>query len=119
MQIEPNHPGEHIVSEANGMRSRESDTLAEGQNLQAGTVLGRITSTGLLTQLAPAAETGEEEAVGVLFAAVDASDADTSCVVHVRDCEVDDQDLVWPEGISGPNKETAVGELLALGIIVR
>jgi hypothetical protein len=39
---EGNHAGEHIVSEAAGSRSREAITIASGQNLTAGTVLGRV-----------------------------------------------------------------------------
>ena len=39
---EGKHTGEHLVSEANKTRSREVVTLAEGQNLAAGTVLGKI-----------------------------------------------------------------------------
>ncbi|MCK7579302.1 MAG: head decoration protein [Chromatiales bacterium] len=40
---EGRHAGEFIVAEANGTRSREVGTLALGQDLEAGTVLGRIT----------------------------------------------------------------------------
>jgi hypothetical protein len=42
---EGNHAGEHIVSEASGTRSREVVTIASGQNLAAGTVLGRQRGT--------------------------------------------------------------------------
>jgi len=40
---ETTHAGGHILSESDGNRSRENGTLASGQDLAAGTVLGRIT----------------------------------------------------------------------------
>ena len=40
---ETTHAGGHILSEPNGNRGRENGTLASGQDLAAGAVLGRIT----------------------------------------------------------------------------
>lgn len=40
---------EFLVSEANGYLSREEATLLEGQNLKAGSVLGKITAGGTVT----------------------------------------------------------------------
>jgi hypothetical protein len=42
---EGNYAGEHIASEASGTRSREVITVVSGQNLAAGTVLGKIRGT--------------------------------------------------------------------------
>ncbi len=55
---EPRYTGEHIVSEANGARSREEGTLDSG-NLAAGTVLGKITAAGTTTVTADAGNTGD------------------------------------------------------------
>lgn len=114
---EPRHTGEHILSEANGSRSREQAVLAAG-NLAAGTVLAR-NATGEYVELAPAATDTTKTAVAVLYAATDASAAPAPCVVNVRDCEVIDSALGWPEGIDAPKTATAIGELAAVGIIVR
>lgn len=54
---EGNHTGEHVVSEANGTLSRELVTLVTGNNLGAGTVLGKITM-GAATPAAVAGNTG-------------------------------------------------------------
>jgi hypothetical protein len=207
---EGNHAGEHISSEASGTRSREVVTLASGNDLGAGTVLGKIrgtassaalgTNTGngtmgavtlgagalegayKLTIIEPAADAGNfvvenplgaiighgtvavafaagglsftladgatdfaagdsftitvaagtkyaafnqdgtngtEVAAAVLFDDVDATDADTSCVVHVRDCEVKAGVLVWPADIEAGEKTAALAQLAALGIIAR
>ncbi|MCP1675451.1 hypothetical protein J2T57_002601 [Natronocella acetinitrilica] len=108
---EGKHRAEFIASEANGTRSRDVVTLAEGQNLGPGTVLGRITASGLFTQLDPEAETGAEVASAILYDHVDASDADTSATVIARDAEVADHSLVWPEGISAGDKADAIAAL--------
>lgn len=42
---EERHAGEFLVSEANGNRSREQGRLASGNKLQAGSVLGQVTSS--------------------------------------------------------------------------
>ena len=116
---EARHPGEHIVSEANGALSREQGVLITGQNLVAGAVLGLITASSKYTELDPAAGDGSQVAAGILFAAVDATDADADCVVNVRQCEVMAAALTWPSAITGPEQTAAEAELVAAGIIPR
>lgn len=58
------------------------------------------------------ANDGRRTAAGILYAAVDATSQDAPAVAHVRDCEVDANEL---EGLD----DSAVADLLALGIIVR
>lgn len=113
------HAGEFIVSEGNGSISREKEIVITGQNLVAGAVVGRITASGKLTELAPAAIDGSEAAAGVLFDAVDASTADQPGVNIARLAEVNDAELTWPAGITAPEKAAAIAELAALNIIVR
>jgi len=105
--------------EEDNLYSREQVTVASGQNLKTGTVVGRITSSGKITQLAPAASDGSENAAGVLLSDVDASGGDKPGVIIVREAIVSSAGLVWPTGITGPQKAEAVAELKALGIIVR
>jgi len=116
---ESRHPGEHVVSEASGSRSREQVTLASGNNLAAGTVLGVVTSSGKYAVFDQDAVDGTGAAAAILYAAVDASAADAECVVHVRDCEIDGAALTWPADILDAERDTAIAALAALGIIVR
>lgn len=44
---EGQHPGEFLVSEANGYRSRATVTIASGQDLKAGHVLGKLSATSI------------------------------------------------------------------------
>ena len=116
---EGKHTGEFLVSEGNGAISREVVTIAEGQDLGVGAVLGQLTSGGKYTALATTGTDGNEVAAAVLFDDVDATDGDKPGVVVARLAEVRASDLVWPSGITAGAKESAVAALAAKHIIVR
>jgi hypothetical protein len=116
---EGRHAGEFLVSEGNGRISREIITVLSGQTLQPGAVLGKVTASGKYKVLAPAADDGSEVAAGILYNAVDASGGDAEGVAIVRLAEVNAAELVWPDGISGGEQTTALGELALLNIIAR
>jgi hypothetical protein len=105
--------------EEDNLYSRDQVTVPSGQNLKTGTVVGIITASGKVTQLAPSANDGSENAAGVLIGDVDASAADKPGVIIARHAICSDKGLVWPGGITGPQKNTALGQLKALGILVR
>lgn len=75
--------------------------------------------SGKVVALDTAGVDGSETAAGVLYDAVDASSADTKGVMIARDAEVNDNVLVWPDGISQANKDAAIANLKTKGIIVR
>ena len=114
-------PGDFLLSEANGTYSRENAVLSSGNNLQAGTVLGKLTSGGEYTALDPAADPqdGSEDASGILWANANATDADAAVVVICRDAEVKADALIWPTGIATNDKNAAIAQLVALGIVLR
>ncbi len=86
---ETRHPGEFLISEASGTRSRSTGTIASGQGVvPAGQVLGRVTASGKLIKYSNAASDGSQTAVGILYASVDATSADTPCIVIDLDAEV-------------------------------
>lgn len=66
-----------------------------------------------------AEDDGAQTAAGILYAAVDATDADTACVVIVRDAEVNSNELIWPDAISEGDQAAATASLQANGIILR
>lgn len=111
------YTGEHIISEANGARSRETGTLASG-NLPAGAVLA-LNGTGDYVPLAPAATDGTEVAKAVLYGAADASDAPQPITVHVRACEVHGALLTWPESADEAAITSGTNDLVSLGVVVR
>ena len=63
---------------------------------------------------------GAHEAAGIVAADVTAPDGvDAEGFAIVRDAILADHALVWPAGITQPEKDAALAALLALGILVR
>lgn len=117
---EGKHPGEFILWEA-GNISREKVTIASGENLVAGTVLGKVTSSGEYKLHNAGAGTGEQDAVALLFDNVDASGGAVEATIIARLAEVSLAALTFKSGISAGDKTTAIAKLAADGrnIIVR
>jgi hypothetical protein len=117
------HAGSHIAWEANPMFTRETATVASGQNLKAGEVVmlsggnlvaldGTLATDGSLTNT-PA---------GVMFDGVDATDgAIADCVYTARGpAIVKAADITFPtETTAGGQKAATIAALKALNIIVR
>jgi hypothetical protein len=118
---EGKHAGGFLTWEVLRDYTRETVTLASGAgNLAPGSVLGKITTGGKYTGLAPAATNGSQNAAGILWGAVDATDADAPGVVLVRGpAIVNRHEIIWPEGATEAQIATATTALAALGIILR
>lgn len=112
------HDGSFIMSEAPGKRSRENVTLVSGQDLEAGAVLGKITSGGKYTAINQGASDGSQTVAGILINTTDATDGDLAVAIIARDAEVNYYQLDWGSE-SSAEKVTGVTELAALGIICR
>lgn len=116
---------EHIVSEADGRRSREQilldSTSFAGGALNAGTVLGQVTATKRYKPHDPAAVDGSQVAKAFLWERREAAGVGehVRATAHVRDCEVNGRKIFWKAGITDPQKATAEGELATNGSIVR
>jgi hypothetical protein len=119
VQTESNYLGDWLKFEEDNLYSRDEVTVASGQNLATGTVIGVITASGKVTQLAPAANDGSENAAGVLLNAVDASVGDQPGVIIARHAICSDKGLTWPGSITAPQKAAAISQLKSLGILVR
>lgn len=117
-KTEGKHAGEFIASLGNGTYSKENVTLISGQNLVAGSVLGKITASGKYTMVAPGASDGSQTAVAILWDNVDASGGDTKCVIVAREAEVNKDDLNFAS-LNGGQITTAISQLSTVGIIVR
>ena len=119
VQSESNYLGDWLKFEEDNLYSRDEVTVASGQNLATGTVIGVITASGKVTQLAPAASDGSETAAGVLLNPVDASTGDKPGVIIARHAICSDKGLIWPGSITGPQKAAAISQLKTSGILVR
>jgi hypothetical protein len=118
---EPKHAGGFLVWEVLRDYTRETVTIVSGAGkLAPGTVLGRITTGGKYTVLTPGASNGSQNAAGILWAGVDATDADAPGVVILRGpAIVNRHEIVWPEGATEAQITAATTALAALGIILR
>jgi hypothetical protein len=107
---------EHIHTDEH-MRSRDQETVDGGTDgIVAGTVLGKITATGVYVQHAPAATDGSQTVAGVLFEGVTGEDTRT---VHKRACEVVKAHLTYSVGADANAITATDAALVALGIIPR
>lgn len=100
--------------------SRDPVTVAVGQNLELGAVVGRVVATGKVKRLDPAATDGTENPAGILLGAVDASliERDDGLLL-ARHGIVASHAVVWPAGITAEQQAAAVAALEARGILIR
>ena len=117
-KVEKPHPGSWLAAAA-AAASREIVVILSGQALEAGTVLGRITETGKSVALDPTANDGSENAAGILWDGVDASAGDRKGLAITRTAAVRADALLWPDGITSPQKAAALAQLAAVGIKTR
>ena len=116
---EPMNLGDLLKYEGPHLFSREALTVAAGQNLTLGTVLG-LASDGTYHALNPTADTGIEVAAAVLLVDCDATVAPRTDAIAVRRHAIVARNaLVWPADITAPQKATAEAELESRGILVR
>lgn len=118
---EGKHAGGFLVWEVLRDYNRETITIASGAGkLAPGTLLGKITTGGKFTALAPAATNGSQNPAGILWAGVDATGADALGVVILRGpAIVNRNELVWPAGATEAQITAATTALAALGILLR
>jgi hypothetical protein len=118
---EGKHAAGFLVWEVLRDYTRETITVASGAGkLEPGTVLGKITTGGKYTVLAPAATNGSQNAAGILWAGVDASAADAPGVALLRGpAIVNRHEIVWPEGATEAQITAATMALATIGIILR
>ena len=112
--------GDLLKYEAPNLYSRDAITLAAGQNLKLGSVLGQASADGKFHALNPAASDGTETAIGVLANDSDATLIDRDdAILIARHAILARHALIWPEGITPTQKTAATAQLRGLGLIVR
>jgi len=88
-------------------------TLANGGTMTIGDVFYIIVAKGSLkwTVLAPTTYNGSHVAAGVLYAAVNATDADQQCVLTTNNTSLNINELIWPATIGTAGRATAYAQL--------
>ena len=112
--------GDLLKFEAPQFYSRSAITIAAGQNLAMGTVLGRKTADDKHQAFDPAATNGAETPVGILLGDIDASLIDREdALLLARHAMVAAKLVLWPVGIDADIKQAAVRHLEDIGILIR
>lgn len=114
---EPVYLSDVLKYEEENRYSRDTITVAAGQNLVIGTVLGLL--NGKAVALNPIANDGSQNAVGVLIDDIDATAADVESVMVSRNAILSEPFVVWPAKLTAAQKVTAVAALNQLGVILR
>lgn len=117
--IEQNNLGDLLKFEAPNLYSREEITVAQGQKLALGAIIGQDSETDLIKALNPAATDGTQNALGALITEVDATSGNTKAVIVTRDTILADPAVVWPTTITLEQKTAAIKQLEARGVIIR
>ncbi len=100
--------------------SREQVSVASGQNLELGAVVGRVTATGKLKRFDPVATDGTEDVAGILLGAIDATLIQRDdALLLARHAIVASHAVVWPAGITAEQKAAAIAAIEARGILIR
>lgn len=116
------HFGDAILSEANGNRSREVVNVKASTTITPGQVVALTVAAGVTSAvvLSPSGSDGSETASGVAIGGAKTTAGQSAKVlVLARDAEVKVDELVWPSGITQPQKAAAIADLASAGIIVR
>ena len=122
------HTAEYLVSEAPGSASRDVAVIGGSVNLVPGTVLGKITSSGQMVMMNPAASDGSQNAAAILYefapianlnTANNINNATVTRTITSREAEVNGLLLTWAAAITTNQQNAAIAQLAALNIIVR
>lgn len=118
---EGRHPGEGLLSEAAGSRSRETVTIASGAGIIApGSVLGRVTASGKYVLSPATGADGSQTGVAIALYGCDATSADRQIAVIARDAEWNGNTLTHHSSVDDATKRAAKAtQLAAVGIIIR
>ncbi len=115
--IEQNNLGDFLKYEASSLYSRDQITVAKGQNLKLGTVVGSD-KDNMIKIINPTATDGTQTAIGAIVSDVNATE-NAKAVIITRIAMLADHAIVWPTGITEEQKAAAIKQLEGRGIIVR
>ena len=119
--VQPASLGDVLKYEVNSNYTRETITLLAGIAYPVGSVLGRITASGIYTLASDAGVDGAEVAAAVLLYSVDAMLADTAGVTIARGPAIISRaSLTYDASVDDAAKvSTKITELAVFGIIAR
>jgi hypothetical protein len=111
--------GAYLIGLFDNNRTNVQGVLAaKATEYKAGTVLGKITATGIFTPLNPAAADGSQNAAGILYGRRPAKPAATQrAAITVREATINSNLLYYEIAVTAPQKAAAEALMAAAGII--
>jgi hypothetical protein len=88
-------------------------------NYVTGTVLGKVTATGLHKPLTPAATDGSQNVAGILWLDAELTADGRAAIIKRGQVVYVSDELTWPAGITAPQKATATAQLETMGFVAR
>jgi hypothetical protein len=122
MAIEENkNLGDLLKYETDKNYCREVVTVASGQNLKLGTVVGIKTATDevKIASIASQETDGSDVAVGVILEDVDATGGAKKALMIARDAIIASGAVVFPNSASADQKKKIKKDLEARGLVIR
>jgi hypothetical protein len=115
--LQPRASAAFLITELDRYLSRRAVTIAAGNKLIVGAVLGKLTATGHYAPYSPGADDGSERASAILIYAVDATAGDMAAQVIAANANVNAHELEWGAANS---EEIAAGvaDLAEVGVKV-
>ena len=107
-----------VVFEGDNKYSKDKIVVADGETVALGDVLGKKTSTGEFFPLDTAAADGTEIAAAVATTKKTGSSGTADVMAIVRHAIVTGENLGWPDSISEGDKNIAIDQLKAIGVVV-
>ncbi|TDV42900.1 bacteriophage lambda head decoration protein D [Pseudomonas helmanticensis] len=114
---QPKDLGDLLLVHVSPGWTKDRITLLGGSDYALGQVLANV--AGKYQALDPAGAGPANKSVAVLAEHIDASAGDTPAVVIARGAVLALPELVWPPGITEPQKAAALDDLNAQGIVAR
>jgi len=113
--------GALLKYEADKNFSRDVVTIAKGQNLKMGTVLGKVSADGTykIVSIAEDETDGSDTSAGILLEDIDATNATKKALMLARIGMVDESKVIYPTSATDDQKAAILEELKKLGIITR
>lgn len=118
---EPNNLGDLLKYEADKNYCRETITVAQGQNLKLGTILGMSNDTDQVKAVSLDAEATDETniAIGVLLEDVDVTSGVKKSLMVTRDAIVASGCVIFPDAATTEQKKKIIKDLEARGLVIR
>ena len=114
----PDGDGAYLIGQFDNNRTNAQGTLAaKGTSYKVGTVLGKITATGIYTPLNPAAGDGSQNFAGINFSARPASATAQRGAVTVREATLNSNLLHYENAVSDAQKAVIESQMAAVDII--